>query len=292
MKEATLESLQQGTWKDYFWLMKPRTVLLHLVTAATSMFLAAKGSPPISILLFVLIGGGLMASASNVLNCFFDRDIDKLMERTHSRPLPAGRISPSQALIYSALLGLAGFFVLTRFVNLVVAMLALGALLYYILIYTLWLKRRTCWSSIIGSGIGAFPTLIGWYAVIGRFEATPLLLSATIIFWTAPHFWSLVIFQQPDYNLAGIKAIPTRNVRGWIGCFSWLLVGTSLAIKPVAHLSSFYLGTASILGIILIVLVGYLQYKKDSRSARQLYWYSVIYLTVLFASLLVESLVF
>ncbi len=292
MKNATIALHRQNIWRDYSSLMKSRVILLHLITAAAAMFLAANGLPRVSILIFTLLGGGLMAAAANALNCFFDRDIDKLMERTRQRPLPEGRVSPGQTLIFSALLGLAGFYILTHFINWVAACLALGALVYYILIYTLWLKRRTRWSSLIGSGVGAFPMLIGWYAVTGAFSITPFLLSALIIFWTPPHFWSLAIVQRADYSRVGIKAIPDRGIRGWIGCFSLLLIGASLAIKWTADLSFLYLGAALLLGILLLILVASLLYKEDDRFAKRLYWYSMVYLALLFGSLWVDTLAF
>ena len=202
--------VRKNSWRDYAALTKPRVVLLHLVTTAAAMFLAAGGLPRLSILTATLLGGALVAGAANVLNCYFDRDIDKMMARTLRRPLPAGRLSPDQAFTFGLIAGIAGVWVLTRFVGIGVAALAVAAMIYYVLLYTLLLKRRSSWSTVFGSGAGAFPPLIGWLAVTGRIELTPFLLFGIVALWSPPHFWSLAIFRRREYETAGLQVTPGR----------------------------------------------------------------------------------
>ena len=283
--------IRPTVWRDYLSLTKPRTVLLHLVTAAAAMFLAAKGLPPAPILLITLMGGGLMAGAANVLNCYFDCDIDRQMERTSRRPLPANRVTSQQAFIMGAILAFAGVFMFTRFISWVAAMLALGALAYYILVYTLWLKRRTWWSSLVGSGAGAFPPLIGWIAVTGQFAVIPFFLFAIIVFWTPPHFWSLAIFRRYDYGRAGLEVAPVKNVALWMTGSAFALVAVSISLAAVANLSPLYLSVAVVLGIFMIIQSIRLQFRDDSQTARFLFGYSIFYLVVLCGVMLVDRLI-
>jgi heme o synthase len=282
--------LQIAPWRDYLALTKPRVVLLHLVTASAAMVLAARGLPSITILVSVLIGGGLIAGASNALNCYFDRGIDKMMVRTRNRPLPSGRMNPEQALTFSVVMALAGILILNRFVGWEAMLLAVSALAYYILVYTLWLKQRTYWSSIVGSGAGAFPPIIGWFAVTGRIEIIPILLFALIVFWTPPHFWSLAIFRLQDYELAGLEVIPARNTARWIAIFSFLLVGVSFLLVKSAHLGILYAISALSLGTVILILAMHLQLKESPQTARYLYLYSIFYLVALFCTMLVDKL--
>ena len=292
MERVILQHREASVWRDYPALAKPRVIVLHLITAAAAMFLASRGWPAISVLAATLVGGGLVAGASNALNCYFDRDIDKMMARTQNRPLPAGRLSPFQALVFTSLLAFAGLFILSWFVNWAVAVMATGALAYYILVYTLWLKRRTFWSSIIGSGVGGFPPLIGWIAVTGRIEVTPFILFIIIALWTPPHFWSLAIFRKQDFGQAGLGVIPDRNTVHWITVFSFALVFVSFWLVKSASLGLLYSISALLLGIVLLFLAVHLQIRKDLHSARFLYWYSIFYLLVLFSSMLADRLVF
>jgi heme o synthase len=281
-----------AVWRDYVALAKPRVVLLHLLTAAAAMFLAAGGMPSLTLMVFTLLGGGLVAGASNVLNCYFDRDIDSLMLRTRGRPLPDGRLSPYQALVFGTIVSVAGVYLLSQMVSWITALLAVGALAYYLLIYTLWLKRKTYWGSIIGSGAGAFPPLIGWIAVTGRVEVTPFLLFSIIALWTPPHFWSLALSRRRDYALAGLGMIPSRNTGRWITVFSLALAAVSILVVRTAGLGGIYLGSAGLLGITLLVMAVRSQLKEDSNRPRQLYWFSIIYLVFLFGAMLIDRLVF
>jgi len=275
----------------YLRLAKPRGILPHFITAAAAMFMVAGDMPRASTLGFTLMGGGLVAAAANTLNSYLDRDIDALMERTRHRPLPSGQVRPIHALAFAAATGLAGVLILGGLVNWVAAALATAALLYYILPYTLWLKRRTYWSAVIGSGAGALPPLIGWAAVTTQLTLTPFLLSLIIMLWTIPHFWALAVFRRSDYQRAGLAVLPRRGASAWIITCSSLLAGTSLLLAPVAHLGLFYLGAASLLGAGFWYLAIRMKHGEPP-PAHRFYAYSICYMALLFGAMIVDRLAF
>jgi protoheme IX farnesyltransferase len=215
-----------------------------------------------------------------------------LMVRTSHRPIPSGQVKPNHALALGAGCGATGLLILGGLVNQIAAMLAALALGYYILLYTLWLKRRTYWSTIIGSGIGAIPPLIGWVAVTKRIELTPFLLSAIIILWTLPHFWSLAFQRREEYEGVGIRILPEKGVASWIIACSLLLVAVTVLLAPTADLNRFYLGTACILDAGLLYLALRLKQRGTPRAARHLYVYSIIYLTCLFGAIMIDHMAF
>jgi protoheme IX farnesyltransferase len=255
--------VKTGSWTDYLALTKPRVVLLHIITAAAAMVIAAAGAPPAALLVATLAGGGLVAGAANVLNCYFDIDIDRSMRRTANRPLPAGRVQPGQALVFALAVALTGLCILEWVVGWKTAVLAVTALLYYIIIYTLWLKRLTFWGSLIGSGAGAFPPLIGWIAVTGQIGVVPFILFALIVLWTPPHFWSLAMFRRQDYARAGLSMLPASTGSLWVTVFAWLLVAASALLIPAAGLGKIYSFTALILGTGLISLAAILPFETN-----------------------------
>ena len=272
----------------YVGLAKPKGILPHLVTAAAAMTLASGGAPAVSTLVLTLVGGGCVAAAANTFNSYLDRDIDALMARTRNRPLPSGVLKPNQALAFGSMLGLAGVVVLSGFVDWLAALLATEALAYYVLTYTLWLKRRTLWSTVIGSGIGVNPVLIGWTVVTHRLGLVPLLLSAIIVSWTLPHFWTLAILKRDDYARAGINVLPRRGVALWIVACSALTAALSLALIPLANLGILYAGTACLLGAGFLALAAGLTREVSRRVARRLYTYSIAYIAVLFAAMIID----
>jgi len=274
--------------QDYLSLAKPRVILLHLITATTAMFLAARGMPAGSTLLFTLLGGGLVAAGANALNCYLDRDLDKNMPRTRERPLPAGRLAPSHALIFGLACAALGLFLLAWMINWVTAALALAALAFYVLVYTLWLKRRTYMSSILSSGVGAMPPLIGWVAVTGRLEVTPWLLFGVIALWTPPHFWALASMRRDEYERAGLTVLPRERPVLWISVFAVLLLLLTIVLAGVARMGYFYAVPAAILGSGFIYLSLRLQPQAGSQPARRLYLYSIFYLVALFALMLLD----
>jgi protoheme IX farnesyltransferase len=288
MATATAQQAVIRPLQAYLDLTRPKAVLPHLVTAAAAMFLAAGGVPPPATLLFTLLGGGCVAAAANTFNSYLDRDIDALMARTCRRPLPGGLVRPGQALALGLGIGLAGIAILSGLVDLAAAMLAVTALLYYVVPYTLWLKRRTYWSAIIGSTIGAFPPLIGWTVLTHRIEPTPFLLAAIIILWTLPHFWTLALFRRSDYARAGLRILPEKGVFAGILAGSVLMVAVSLLLVPVAGLGLFYTGVASVTGAIFLYLTPRLKRGEHAWVARRLYGYSIFYIAVLFGAMIID----
>jgi protoheme IX farnesyltransferase len=291
-----------GPFNAHVNLAKPRAILPHFVTAAAAMFLAAGSVPPISILLITLLGGGCVAAGANILNCVLDRDIDSLMTRTRRRPLPSGLIKPRRALALAVVMVLVGISILGALVSRPAAILAATAVVYYVLAYTLWLRRRTYLSAIIGSAIGAFPPIIGWVVITDRIDLTPLLLSAIMILWTVPHFWALALFWRDDYARAGLRILPEEGVGAWISGCSFLLVAASLLLVPVAGLGPTYIATACLLGAGLL----YLNMRVNGRDmrasgrkvsgpgpmadARRLYAYSILYIAVLFGAMIIDRI--
>ena len=288
---ATLTIGRSGTIKDFLALAKPGTILPHFITAAAAMFLATESTPQAVTLLFTLLGGGLVAASANTFNSYIDRDIDALMARTRRRPLPSGRVTPGQALAFGAGIGLLGVFILSAFVNNIAAALALAALVYYALPYTFWLKRRTWWSVVIGSGIGAIPPLIGWTAMTDRIAPTPFLLAAIIMLWTLPHFWTLAIFRRNDYARAGLSILPEKGLSAWIIACSLLLVAATLLLALTTVLGVLYLVAASLLGAGLLYLALRVKRGESLRAAVNLYGYSIFYIMVIFGAIIIDLMV-
>jgi heme o synthase len=256
------------------------------------MFLAAGGLPPVSIMLPTLAGGAFVAAASNIFNSYLDRDIDARMERTRNRPLPAGRLNPLTALVSGVISGSTGLLILGMFVNWQTTALALFALVYYVVPYTLWLKRNTPWTAIICSGIGAIPPLIGWASVTGSIQFIPLLLAAIIIFWTVPHFWSLALTRRDDYRRAGINVLPAEGVSTFILVSLILLLAASLLLGVSAGLSPFYLSIAGLTGIINLGFVKGIDGPERLKKASRLYRFSVIYIIVIFGGIIADVVIF
>jgi protoheme IX farnesyltransferase len=279
-----------GPFGAYVSLAKPKAIPAHFLTAAAAMFLAAGGTPPVSTLLLTLLGGGCTAAAANALNCVLDRDIDALMTRTRGRPLPSGLVKPDHALAFAGFFGLAGVSILGGFVNRAAAILALTALAYYVLAYTLLLRRRTRWSAIVGSAIGAIPPVIGWVVVTDRIGPTPFLLGAIIILWTVPHFWALAFFRRDDYARAGLRTLPEKGVGVWITACSSALVAISLILVRAASLGPVYVTTACLSGAGLLYLSARMNHREPLRAARHLYSYSIVYLAVLFGAMIVDRI--
>lgn len=291
---------QHITWlakaRAYVALCKPRIVELLLVTAVPTLFLAYHGLPSLLVSSVVVIGGALAAGSANALNCFIDRDIDVRMRRTRSRPLVKQSVSPRSALIFGLILAavsVAGFALTT---NLLAAGLTLAAIAYYVVIYTMVLKRRTPQSTFWGGACGSAPVLIAWAAARGSLSLPALLLFAIVFFWQPPHFWALAIKFRDDYQRAGVPMLPVvaspRRVLAESIADTWLMVAASVALWPVA--------TGPVYGASAIVLGGGFGYevhrlyhrarKGDGVRTMRLFHASIIYLTLLFAALAVDSL--
>ncbi len=237
---------------DYLALTKPPIVLLLLVTAVGGIFLAAGGSPSLSVVLLVCAGGALGAGGANALNHYLDKDIDGLMSRTQQRPVASGRISPIMALAFGILLNLVAFSVLTTWVNLLAALLTLAATLFYVFVYTGWLKRTSSQNIVIGGAAGAIPPMVGWVAVTGSLDLPALYLFAVIFFWTPPHFWALALLIQRDYERARIPMLPVVAGRphtvSQIFLYSVVLVAMTLMFATTSAVGVLYLGVATVWG--------------------------------------------
>ena len=241
----------------YVALMKPRIIELLLLTTVPVMFLAARAIPSLWLVAATVVGGTLSAGSANALNCVVDADIDTKMRRTSRRPLPRHQVSTRAALVFGLVLGVVSTLWLGTFVNWLSAALALAANVFYVVGYSMILKRRTTQNIVWGGAAGCFPALIGWTAVTNELAWTPVVLFLVVFFWTPPHFWSLAMRYREDYSAAGVPMLPSvtssREVAQQIITYSWVMVLTSLVLWPVAVTGWFYPGVAITLGIVFLV---------------------------------------
>jgi protoheme IX farnesyltransferase len=277
--------LFRGAVADYYDLTKPRIIVLLLITTIAAMIMAAHGVPPLGLTLATLVGGALAAASAGAFNCVIDRDIDRLMRRTMLRPLATGRIGPKAATAYAAALGVASFAVLFLLVNPLAAWLSLAGNFYYVVVYTLWLKRTTTLNIVIGGAAGAVPPLVGWAAVTHTIGAPALALFALVFLWTPPHFWALALMTDTDYERAKIPMLP--NVRGVprtkaeILAYAVVMVAMSLALVPLGVMGVWYLVPAAILGAIFLFDSVRIQGGATKVHARALFKYSLVYLALM-----------
>ena len=280
-------------FNDYITLTKPPIISLLLITAIGGMFLAAAGIPSLQILTLGCVGGALGAGGANAINHFLDQDIDALMSRTIKRPVPSNRIPPVAALIFGVALNAGAFFVLAYWVNLISAVLTLAATLFYVLIYTGWLKRNTPQNIVIGGAAGAIPPMVGWAAVTGSIDLPAVYLFTIIFFWTPPHFWALSLMIQDDYKAAGVPMLPVvageKRTTQNIFIYSLALVGLTLLFSFSNAVGLIYLGSAATLGAYFIYLAWKLLQDYNVRNAKYLYLFSLLYLALLFAVMLPDS---
>jgi protoheme IX farnesyltransferase len=277
--------------RAYVSLTKPRIVELLLITAVPTLFLAYNGLPSLGVSAVVVVGGALAAGSANALNCYIDRDIDEIMRRTRSRPLVSHTVSPRAALIFGVLIGVISVALFAATTNLLAAGLTLGAILYYVVIYTLLLKRHTSQSTLWGGICGAAPVLIAWAAATGTLSWASAGLFAVVFFWQPPHFWALAIKYKDDYRSAGIPMLPVvapvRRVLAESIVYSWLMVAASLAVWPAA--GPVYGGVAIALGGWFLYEVHRLHIRSRSDDGERLvtmrlFHVSVTYLTLLFVA--------
>src|ERR1700729_1238275 len=241
---------QPAAWPTvgaYVSLTKPRIIELLLVTTLPTMVVAQHGLPPLWLMAATLVGGALAAGGANAINMVVDRDIDRLMNRTKKRPLVTGAMSPTAALVFALALEVAAFVELWLAVNLLSALLAISATLFYVFVYTLWLKRRSSQNIVIGGAAGAVPVLVGWAAVTDSLTWAPIVLFAIIFIWTPPHFWSLAVRYREDYAAADVPMLPVvvsmKRTTREIVLYTVVLVAVSLLFGPVAHLGWIYMIT-------------------------------------------------
>ena len=285
------------TWREtlaaYFALTKPRIIELLLVTTLPAMVVADGGMPSLWLVLATLIGGSLAAGGANTINCYIDRDIDAIMTRTHRRPIPAGLVSPERALIFGISLSVLSFAFLALTVNLLTAFLAVSAILFYVFVYTVWLKRSTVENIVIGGAAGAIPPMCGWAAVTGTLDAAPLIMFAIIFLWTPPHFWALAIGYSADYRQAGIPMLPVAHApearrRSFV--YAIVTVAVSLSLYLTGDVGLVYLALAGVFGGLFVWFAWRQLGLASQRAALRLFRYSTTYLAIIFAAMLVDQL--
>ncbi len=279
----------------YVNLTKPRVISLLLVTTLAAMVIAAAGMPPLGLVALTLLGGALGAGGANAINCWLDRDIDAMMHRTVWRAIPAGVLRPRDALTFGVLLGAASFAVLALFVNMLSAVLTLAALVFYVLVYTRWLKRSSTQNIVIGGAAGAVPPLVGWAAVTGEVSLLAVYLFAIVFYWTPPHFWALSLLIKEDYRRAGVPMLPVvrgePETRRQVLLYSIVLVALTVVVFGLGLLGVPYLVGAVILGALLLRYAVRLLREATTEAARAMFKYSMLYLTLLFVVMAVDRLV-
>jgi len=283
--------------QSYYQLTKPRIIVLLLITTAGAMWIAAEGKVDPLLLLITVISGALAAASANTINCIYDRDIDYIMERTRFRPLPSGRVSPRDALIFAIALAGISFSLLYYFANLLAAALAMAGIATYVGIYTIWLKRSSTQNIVIGGAAGAIPPLVGWAAVTGELSWAAWVLFAIIFVWTPPHFWALAMMIQDEYAKVGVPMMPVvvgnEETTKQIFLYSILMLPvTLLLVFPLHVMGAVYGAIALGLGSVFIYKAWHLtQNFSDRDRARDLFKYSILYLMLLCIGMGVDSLI-
>jgi heme o synthase len=278
----------------YIALTKPRVIELLLVTTVPAMVLAAEGLPSLALIAAVLLGGACAAGGANTINCWIERDRDQLMRRTRHRPLPTGAIDPAHALIFGLVLEVAAFAILWASANLLAASLAIAATVFYVFVYTIWLKPRTVQNIVIGGAAGAVPVLVGWAAVTGSLALPPLVLFAVVFCWTPAHFWALALRYREDYAAAGFPMLPV--VRGPAVAASQILAYAvivsllSLTLPLVTTMGIVYWVAAGVLGVVLTAQAFRLRRGPSEQRAIAFFGLSNTYLALLFAAVALDTL--
>ncbi|MFN3256116.1 MAG: heme o synthase [Ilumatobacter sp.] len=279
----------------YVALTKPRIIELLLITTIPTMVLAQQGWPPARLVIITLIGGTLAAGGANAVNMYVDRDIDALMQRTQGRPLVTGIIPARNALVFALALQVAAFAVLWAGANLLSAVLAFSAAAFYVGVYTLWLKRTSRQNIVIGGAAGAVPVLVGWAAVQNSLSWEPLVLFLAMFLWTPPHFWALAVKYADDYSAASVPMLPSvapmEHVVRQMVIYTVALVAATLALWPVASLGLIYGIAAIVLGAVFIGGTIALGRNPSATASMRLFGYSISYVTLLFAAMMLDVFV-
>ena len=279
--------------RAYVELTKPRIIELLLITTVPAMIVAAEGWPGLGLIVATLVGGTLSAAGANTLNQVLDRDIDRVMRRTASRPLPTDRVTPGHATVFGVVLGIAGFAWLWATTNLLAALLSTAGLAFYVLVYTMWLKRSTTQNIVIGGAAGAVPPLVGWAAVTGSLALPAWFMFAIVFYWTPPHFWALSLRYRDDYAAAGVPMMPVvvgvERTLDHIVRYSMLVAGVSLLPYTVGIVGLFYLSVAVVLGIALVVAA--LRLRRLPSEAMRFFGWTNLYLAGVFLAMAVDVLV-
>jgi heme o synthase len=285
---------RRSTFAAYLALTKPRIIELLLVTTVPTMVVAARGLPDGWLVIATLVGGSLAAGGANAINMVVDRDIDRLMRRTMGRPLVTGEVTPRAALVFAIVLEVLAFAELALAVNLLSAVLAASAMLFYVFVYTMWLKRTSSQNIVIGGAAGAVPTLVGWAAVTGHLALAPVVLFAIIFVWTPPHFWALAMRYRDDYAAAEVPMLPVvasfaRTARH-IVAYTVVTWAATLLFGAVAGMGALYWVAAVVLGAVFLAYALRLQREGTPARAMRLFGWSITYVTLLFGAMAADTL--
>jgi len=279
----------------YVALTKPRIIELLLITTVPTQIVAARGMPGFWLMFNTVLGGTLAAGGANAINMYVDRDIDKVMKRTQGRPLVTGVMSPRAALTFAVVIEFLAFVWLWYWVNLLSAVLAVAACLFYVFIYTLWLKRTSTHNIVIGGAAGAAPVLIGWSSVTNELSWAPVVLFALMFYWTPPHFWALAIKYKDDYASVDVPMLPSvaslKTTAQRILVYTVILWGLSLVFSPVAEMGAIYLASAVVLGGVFTAMTVKLWLEPSPKLAMRVFTFSITYVTLLFGAMAVDQLV-
>ena len=294
-REAAQPANRKQRARDLLSITKPIIVVLLLVTTYSGMVVGAKALPSLQLAFWTLVGGALAAGGSGAVNQYIDRESDKRMTRTSKRPIAAGRMTPAEGLAFGLSLLLAAFYVLATFVNLLAALLALAGMIYYVIVYSLWLKHATVQNIVIGGGAGAIPPLVGWAAATGDLSVPAFFLFAIIFMWTPPHFWALALIKRKDYARAGVPMLPVvrgeKVTRTQIWIYTIELVALTLLMPVLGMAGGVFLASAAVLGAALLFYAWQVLKVGGNKLAWRMYRYSSMYLALLFAALVVDALV-
>ena len=284
-----------GAILAYVRLTKPRIIGLLVVTTIPAMMLAEQGMPSPWLILATVLGGSIVAGGANAMNMYFDRDIDELMLRTRDRPVPSGQVEPEKAALFGLALAAGGFLFLQWSVNLLAASLTLSAFAFYVLVYTLLLKRTTPLNIVIGGAAGAMPPVVGWAAVTGEIAVPALILFEIVTVWTPPHFWALSLNYSSDYQRAGVPMLPVvsgpQETKRQILLYSIGLVAVSMLLAVWGDADLIYLAAAAPLGVGFLYFAFRLFRSASARVSADLFRYSIVYLALLFGAIALDALV-
>lgn len=283
------------TLLSYFRLTKPRIIGLLVITTLPAMILAEGGMPSGWLMLATVVGGSIVAGGANAMNMYFDRDIDEVMLRTRGRPVPAGQVEPERAALFGLFLAAAGFILLQTFANLLAASLTIAAFAFYVVIYTLILKRSTPMNIVIGGAAGAAPPVVGWAAVTGEVAMPALIMFLIVTAWTPPHFWALSLNYASDYERAGVPMLPVVSgkdeTKRQIFIYSVVLVAVTLSLAIWSDVGAVYIASASVLGAAFLYYAYKLYRDFSARNSSVLFRYSLVYLALLFGAIAADVFV-
>lgn len=289
-----LKAPKVGAARAYVALTKPGILRLLLVLTVCSMLVAARGIPDLMLMVWTVLGMALVSGSANAVNMVYDRDIDAVMKRTQGRPLPQGQMAPKSALLFAVAIGVLGLVVLAVLVNPLTALVALGGHLFYVFIYTMWLKRSTPHNIVIGGAAGSVPPLVGWAAVTGELSVAAWVMFAIVFMWTPPHFWALSLYKRDDYARASIPMLPVvkgvRVTKLQMVWYTILLVMTTLVLGYTGAVSWLYQLSATVLGAVFLFCAVKVLFSRGERWPKRMFAYSIIYLALLFGAMSVDSL--